>query len=307
MTRITVFFAILVCLAINTPAQQQPYTLSVDIDLVLLNVRVQDKDGRVVSGLTQNSFRIYEDGKPQDIKFFMAEDAPATVGLVIDNSGSMLNKRQDVVEAATAFVEQSNRQDEMFIVNFSDDVRLGLPPTIPFTNNFETMKRALLAIRADGRTALYDGVAVGLRHLEKGSYQKKALIVLSDGGDNASQSRLGDVLKLAQQSSATLYTIGVYDPYDHQTNPKVIRDLAKLSGGESFVPHSVKQLGKIWERIAGGIRSQYTLGYVSTNSLRDGRFRQVTVSALNAAGKPLQVRTRTGYVAGGPHPNPSLR
>jgi Ca-activated chloride channel family protein len=307
MTRTAVIFAILVCLAINTPAQQQPYTLSVDIDLVLLNVRVQDKDGRVVSGLTQDSFRIYEDGKPQDIKFFMAEDAPATVGLVIDNSGSMLNKRSEVVEAATAFVERSNPKDEMFIVNFSDRASMGLPGSIPFTNDFEMLKRTLLQIRADGRTAMYDGIAAGLRHLEKGSYQKKALIVLSDGGDNASQARLDDVLKLAQQSSATLYTIGVYDPYDHETNPKVIRNLAKLTGGESFVPNNVKQLGKIWERIAGGIRSQYTLGYVSTNALRDGKFRQVKVSALNPAGKPLQVRTRTGYVAGSPHPNLSLR
>jgi len=270
-------------------------------------VRVHDKDGRVVSGLTQDSFRIFEDGKPQEIKFLMAEDAPATVGLVIDNSGSMLNKRAEVVEAATAFIEQSNRKDEMFIVNFSDTVRMGLPSSTPFTNDFETLKRALLTIQADGRTALYDGVAVGLRHLDKGSYQKKALIVLSDGGDNASQARLGDVLKLAQQSSATLYTIGVYDPYDREKNPKVIKDLAKLTGGESFVPQSVKQLGKIWERIAGGIRSQYTLGYVSTNGLRDGKFRQVKVSALNAAGKPLQVRTRTGYLAGSPEPNLSLR
>jgi len=307
MTRIAVLLAILVCLAVNTSAQQQPYTLSVDIDLVLLNVRVHDKDGRVVSGLTQDNFQIFEDGKPQEIKFVMAEDAPATVGLVIDNSGSMLNKRAEVVEAATAFIEQSNRKDEMFIVNFSDTVRMGLPPSTPFTNDFETLKRALLTIQADGRTALYDGVAVGLRHLDKGSYQKKALIVLSDGGDNASQARLGDVLKLAQQSSATLYTIGVYDPYDREKNPKVIKDLAKLTGGESFVPQSVKQLGKIWERIAGGIRSQYTLGYVSTNGLRDGKFRQVKVSALNAAGKPLQVRTRTGYLAGSPEPNLSLR
>jgi Ca-activated chloride channel family protein len=297
MTRIAVFLAILVCLAVNTPAQQ-PYTLSVDIDLVLLNVRVQDKDGRAVSGLTQDSFHIYEDGKLQDIKFFMAEDAPATVGLVIDNSGSMLNKRQEVVEAATAFIEQSDRQDEMFIVNFNDRVTMGLPPSMPFTNNFENLKRALLSIRADGRTALYDGIAVGLRHLEKGSYQKRALIVLSDGGDNASQARLDDVLKMSQKSSATLYTIGVYDPYDHETNPKVIRDLAKLTGGESFVPHDAKQVGKIWQRIAGGIRSQYTLGYVSTNAVRDGKFRQIKVSAANSAGKPLQVRTRTGYVAG---------
>src|SRR5690349_17704036 len=137
MTRIAVLCATLVCLAVNTPAQQQPYTLSVDIDLVLLNVRVQDKDGRVVSGLRQDSFRIYEDGQPQDIKFFMAEDAPATVGLVIDNSGSMLNKRSEVVEAASAFVEQSNPKDEMFIVNFSDRVTMGLPPAMPFTNNFE--------------------------------------------------------------------------------------------------------------------------------------------------------------------------
>ena len=275
----------------------EPYTLSVNVDLVLFNVTVLDKGGHLVPGLEQNNFRIYEDGKPQEIRLFNPEDIPASVGLVIDNSGSMASKIPDVIAAATAFLRESNPLDELFIVNFADRVSFGLPEGMPFTNDSSQVERALSSIHATGRTALYDGVAAALSHLRQGSRQKKALVVLSDGGDNASHIGLKDVIGSAEQSSATIYTIGIYDENDRDRNPKILRQLAKLSGGESYIPRGTNQLAAIWRRIAGGIRSQYTVGYVSTNPARDGTFRNVKIDVMDRRGKPLQVRTRKGYLA----------
>ncbi len=273
------------------------FTLSVNVDLVLFNVSVTDKKGRVAPGLSRGNFTVTEDGTPQEIRQFYAEDTPATVGLVIDNSGSMVSKRSDVIEAAFEFVGGSNPQDELFLVNFNDHVSMGLPETTPFANNSPAIRDALFQIKAIGKTALYDGIAQALRHLEKGSLQKKALVVLSDGGDNASHRTLKDVLHMAEESRATVYTIGFFDSYQTDSHPKVLRQLAKLTGAESYVVHNVEGLEKIWQRIAGGIRSQYTLGYISTNPNRDGSFRNVKISAVDKEGKPLQIRARTGYLA----------
>jgi len=275
----------------------KPYTVSVDVDLVQFNVSVLDKKGHVVSGLDQQNFRIYEDGHPQDIRVFHPEDAPATVGVVIDNSGSMVTKRAEVIKAATDFLRSSNPRDEVFIVTFNENVSMGLPPNVPFSNDFSQLHDALSRIRADGRTALYDAIAVALQHLDRGTMPKKAVVVLSDGGDNASHCGLKDVLRMSEKSSASIYTIGIYDESDHDRNPKVLRQLAKLTGGEAYIPRKVTQLDNVWRRIAGGIRNQYTIGYVSTNPARDGKFRNVKVSVTDKNGKHLEVRTRTGYLA----------
>jgi len=275
---------------------QEPYKLSVDVDLVLFNVTVLDHKGHVVSGLQPKNFRVYEDGKLHDIKLFRPEDIPATVGLVMDNSGSMINKRQEAVDAAIEFVRSSNVQDELFIVNFNDSVQMGLPEATLFSSDSSQLRDVLQSIKADGRTALYDGVAAALTHLDKGTHQKKALVVLSDGGDNASRQTLSDVSKLVETSRATIYTIGIYDTWQRDKNPKVLRELSKLTGGESYVLHNVKDLTRIWRQIAGGIRSQYTVGYTSSNTARDGAFRKVKIVAVKD-GKQLEVRTRPGYAA----------
>ena len=179
------------------------YTLSVDVDLVVFNVSVLGDDGRPVTGLTEKDFRVYEDGREEKIKIFQPEDTPATVGIVIDNSGSMASKRNDVVAAAWAFITASHPEDEMFIVNFNGKPSLALPPGMAFTNNRSELRATLTQTRAEGTTALYDALELALKHLRDGSRQRKALVVLSDGGDNASISKLDDVLKVAQQSSAT--------------------------------------------------------------------------------------------------------
>ena len=273
------------------------YTIGVDVDLVVFNVTVTDGKGRHVSGLKASDFHIREENRLQNIKLFDAEDVPASIGLIIDNSGSMSTKRADVARAALAFADASNSEDEMFIVQFNEKVYLGLPPSIQFTNDLEQIRSALLRSAPAGLTALYDALAIGIEHLKTGTRDRKALVVLSDGGDNASRHRLDDVLEIAKQSSATIYTIGIYDPSDMDRNPGVLRKIAGLSGGRAYFPDSPNALEQVWRDIAGGIRSQYTIGYHSTNGNRDGRFRKVKITAGRNGGRGLRVTTRDGYLA----------
>ncbi len=304
MKKIVLLLLLILLPVAVTPSRAQqpaksdkPFTVSVDVDLVIFNVTVLDKKGHLVPGLDLSKFRVYEDGKLQEVTLFHPEDIPATVGLLIDNSGSMSPKIGDVIRAASEFIQDSNPLDELFLVNFNDRVSMGLPPGIPFTSNVSEIDAALHTVHANGRTALYDAVAFGLRHLERGTLQKKALVVLSDGGDNASHITLKDLIPVAEKSSATIYTIGIYDDNDPDKNPKVLRELAKISGGEAYLPRSLYELGEVWRSIAGGIRSQYTIGYVSTNPAHDGTFRNVKVTVVDKKGKLLVSRTRSGYRA----------
>src|SRR5579862_1039863 len=273
------------------------YTLSVDVDLAVFNVTVLDSDHRPVTGLTADNFHVYEDGHEQKIKIFQAEDTPATLGLVIDNSGSMSNKRRDVITAALAFINASHRDDEMFIVNFNRKAWLGLPASMPFTNNVSELRATLLETRTEGTTALYDALELSLNHLKDGMHQRKALVLLSDGGDNASLLKLEDVLRMAQQSSATVYCIGIYDPFAKDKNPGVLKKIAKVAGGETYFPSNPSDLQDIWRRIAGSIRAQYTIAYVPSNPARDGTYRNVKITASGKRSKSLEVRSRTGYFA----------
>ena len=278
-------------------SRSRDFKLSVDVDLVIFNVTVTDARGRSVQGLSKNDFRIVEAGQEQSIQFVRPEDIPATVGLVIDNSGSMRRKRSDVIAAALAFAQSSNPQDEIFIVNFNERVAMGLPEGQPFTSDLDQLRAALANTRAEGKTALYDAVAVALKHLESGTHQRKALVILSDGGDNASAQTENGVLALAGQSNGSIYTIDIDDPDDKDRNPKVLQDLAKLTAGEAYRAKTLDDLAGIWRKIAGGIRNQYTIGYISKNRSHDGTFRSVKVAATGKDGKPLRVRARKGYIA----------
>jgi VWFA-related protein len=273
------------------------YTLSVDVDLVVFNVSVLDEDGRPVTALSADNFRVYEDGREEKIKLFQPEDTPATVGLVIDNSGSMANKRNDVVSAAWAFVAASHADDEMFIVNFSGKASLALPASLPFTNDRSELRATLTQTRAEGTTALYDALKLSLDHLKDGSRQRKAIVLLSDGGDNASFAKLDDVLRLAQQSSATIYCIGIYDPFQKDRNPGVLKKIAKVTGGEAYFPNSLAGMQSIWPHIANAIRGQYTIGFHSSNPSHDGGYRMVKIMATTKRGRKLDVRTRPGYLS----------
>ena len=206
------------------------FKLSVDVDLVIFNVTVTDSKGHPVRELSKDNFRIIENDQDQAIQFVRPEDIPATVGLVIDNSGSMRRKRSDVVDAAMAFAESSNPHDEIFIVNFNERVFMGLPAGTAFANDLNQLRTALGNTRAEGKTALYDAVTTALKHLEEGTLQRKALVIISDGGDNASGTTESNVLALAQQSNATIYTIDIDDPDDKDQNPKVLAGAGKADG-----------------------------------------------------------------------------
>ena len=271
--------------------------IGLDVDLVVFNGTVTDSRGRPVAGLQPGDFRVVEDGRVQEIKLFSATDGAASVGLVIDSSGSMRTKHADVARAALAFVGASDPRDEMFVVTFNERVDLGLPPEVRFTRDPDLIRAAILRQAPDGLTALYDALAVGIEHVNTGTHDRKALVVLSDGGDNASRRRLDDVLEVARRSSATIYTIGIYDEMDVDRNPRVLKTIASASGGRAYFPQYLVDLEGVWRDIAGAIRSQYTIGYYSTNRTRDGRFRKVAITAGRGGGRNLRVTTRAGYVA----------
>ena len=303
MKSVVAGFVFLIAISCTAFAQNLPsgdYKVTVDVDLVVFNVTVTDSKGHLVTGLTKDDFRVVEGGQTQDLQFVRPEDTPATVGLVIDNSGSMRRKRAEVSEAALAFVEASNPQDEIFVVNFNERVFMGLPPSVPFTSDSEQLRAALATGGAEGKTALYDAIAVALKHLDQGTQQRKALVLLSDGGDNASGETEAGVLALAEKSNATIYTINLEDPEDKDQNPKILEQLSKLTNGETYRVKSTDQLPDVWRKIAGGIRSQYTLGYFSKNPKRDGAFRPVQITAISKDGKPFKVRARKGYMAARP-------
>ena len=262
-----------------------------------MRATAQDRKNTPVSGLDKNDFQVYEDGMLQSIKYFSREDVPVTVGLVIDNSGSMRPKRADVIAASLAFARSSNPQDQMFVVNFNEKVSFGLPANMAFTDQVAQLEVALSKIAPDGETALYDALDAALEHLKQGSRDKKVLIVISDGGDNASKQKLTKIMALAGQPDVIIYTIGIFDDQDEDRNPGVLKRLAKDTGGEAFFPESLKDVAPICERIAHDIRNQYTVAYAPTNKNRDGSYRVVQVKASAPGHGHLLVRTRTGYFA----------
>jgi len=287
--------------------QGDDYTINVNVDVVVLHATTQDHKGTLVSGLDKNDFQVYENGVLQQIKYFSHDDIPVTVGLVIDNSGSMKPKRADVIAAALAFARSSNPQDQMFVVNFNEKVSFGLPESTPFTDHVAQLEVALSRIAADGETALYDAIAAALEHLKMGNRDKKVLIVISDGGDNASKHKLTEIMALAGQPDAIIYTIGIFDEQDADRNPGVLKRLARDTGGEAFLPESLKEVTPICERIAHDIRNQYTLAYVPTNRKRDGTYRAIQVKASSVGRGRLSVRTRTGYFALSALPSPAAK
>jgi len=277
-------------------SQETPgnYHIATDVDLVALDVAVIDRRGGFAGGLAKDNFEIIEDGRPQPITLFRKEDLPVTVGLIVDSSSSMLPKRSETAAAATTLVEASNPADEVFVVNFNEKVSLGLPRSMPFTADRAALTKALYAMPAGGRTALYDALALGLEQLNLGRHERKSLIVFSDGGDNQSSHRLPQIMSILEQSRATLYTIGLFDERDPDRNPGVLRKLARASGGRAFLPESLKEIRAICRNIAEEIRSRYVIGYVP-QAVREGEYRAVEVKVHAPGRGRLEVRTRTGF------------
>jgi len=288
--------ALMLCLVPPAEAQDAP-AFKAESSLVVLHVTVKDKQNYYVGGLPKGAFEVFEDDKPQEVALFTAEDAPVTVGLLIDNSGSMHGNRELVLTAATAFVERSNRSDEVFGLTFNEDVRAALPRDMPFTSDAQILRGALAgAVSARGRTALYDAIADGIEYLSAGQYERKVLVVVSDGGDNASETSFEEILSKVRASNVVIHAVGLVDPLEPDSNPKRLRQLAEASGGLAFRPGNPKEVREAIERVALDIRSAYTVGYSPAESARTG-FRRIRAAVRMPDGKSVVVRTRAGYMA----------
>jgi VWFA-related protein len=267
----------------------------VSAELVLLPVNVTDTHGAFVSGLKMEDFRVFEDGQLQKLTVFEERDIPVTIGLIVDHSRSMGPKIPEVVAAVASFAHSSNPQDEMFVVDFNDDVSIELMKGKAFSNDPKDLEEALRAVSARGRTALYDAVSEGLHHLQYGHLDKKALIIISDGGDNASHLKYAQVLAQARQSQALIYSIGLVGSNDGEENPGLLRRLCKDTGGISYFPREGESAADVAKEIARDLREQYTLGYAPQSSKPADAFRKIEVKVTAPGNGRLRVRTRQGY------------
>jgi len=273
--------------------------IKVDVNLVVLHTTVLDDRGAFVEGLTSDNFRVYEDKVEQKLSIFKREDIPVSMGLVIDNSGSMRDKRPRVNEAALTLVQASNPQDEAFVVNFNDDFYLDLDKD--FTSSIPELKEALERIDSRGSTALYDAIIGSLDHLKKGVKEKKVLLIVTDGEDNTSRNTLEKTIREIQKTDTVIYTIGLLSQENKRSAKnakKALSEIAQASGGLAFFPENVDDVHAICQQVAGDIRHQYTLAYYPTNSAKDGTFRSVHVDVIPPRGRgKLIARTRNGYYA----------
>jgi Ca-activated chloride channel homolog len=279
--------------AVAKVEEPNDFTIRTTSRLVLLDVSVKDASGGFVSGLSRDDFKVYENGQPQPITQFANADIPVTVGIAVDESGSMRPKRAEVVTAALAFNQASNPMDEMFIVNFNEKARRGLPDDVLFSDNVQQLRRALYQGAPEGRTALYDAIELSLNQLDFGRRDKKTLVVISDGGDNHSQHTLDDVTHDVLRSVATIYTVGLYDEDDLEKNEGVLKKLAQVSGGVFYHPEKLDDIVPICRQIAKDIRTRYTIGYVPRSEGKAER--HIKVVAASPEHPKLVVRTRTNY------------
>jgi Ca-activated chloride channel family protein len=284
----------------HTPvaAPQDRPTFRSAAELVVLHVSVRDRGGRYIQGLTRDAFTVIDDGKPQTLEMFSADEVPASVGVLIDNSNSMRESRERVIASSVAFAKNADPRDEIFVVTFNEHVRRAWGPTVVGEMSSSAFAQAMgAAITAHGMTAIYDGILDGLRRLAQAKHTRQVLIVVSDGGDNASRAKLADVQKQVHESDATVYTVALIDPLVRDGNPKLLRRIAQATGGESYHPRNRDDIPEAFERIAKDIRSAYTLAYAPTTRGAGAERARHTVKVYVRApdGKVLSVRTRDGY------------
>jgi Ca-activated chloride channel family protein len=275
--------------------------LQVDVNLVVVNVTVTDPFDRIVTGLDQENFQVYDEKVEQKIVAFSTEDAPISVGLIFDCSGSMGDKIQKSKEAALQFFKTSNPQDEFMLVSFSDrpDMISG------FTAKYENLQDRLLTVKSGGRTALLDAIYLGLSGMKKATTNRRALLVISDGGDNHSRYTENDIKKAVKESDVQIYAVGIFEPMSSRARtteeaggPGLLAELAEVSGGRMFSVENTNELPDIAEKISIELRNQYVLGYKPSNLIRDGRWRRIKVKLNPPKGlPPLQIYARTGYYA----------
>lgn len=279
--------------------EETPQVFRSESNLVVLHVNVFNGRSDAVPDLPQSVFHVAEDGVAQALTFFSNEDLPAAVGLLIDNSSSMLTRRGMVVAGLRAFATSRHRDDELFTLLFNEHVTPGLPDGVAFTYSGDMVLASLWRLPPGGRTAFHDAVMTGLEHLEGATHQKHVLVVLTDGDDNASRYSEKQVLARAGLSNAMIYTISTADLDSNVGNHGLLKRLANATGGSTYRPRSEREVVEAFSEIAGNIRRGYSLGYVSTNSANDGRYRRVSVAVRAPGMKNLSVSARDGYMAPG--------
>jgi VWFA-related protein len=279
--------------------QEGPAIFRSDTRLVVCHTTVVDKNGHLVTNLPKEAFTVLEDGKPQEIKIFRREDIPVSLGLIVDNSGSMRDKRHKVEAANLALIKDSNPDDEVFVVNFNDEAFLDLPHNKDFTNDIKELEEALTRVDSRGGTAMRDALRMSIDHLkEKAHKDKKALVIVTDGNDNSSVINIENLVRAAQQSEVLVYGVGLLGEEERregQRAQRALKSLAEATGGEVFFPKELAEVDKIAHQVARDIRNQYTIEYSPSNTAMDGQYRKIEIR-VNAPGN-LKVRTRSGYYA----------
>jgi len=272
--------------------------ITVHTELVVVPVVVSNAHGQRIAGLTRDNFRVFEDGRLRPIVAFHQGEASLTLGLIVDRSQSMRPKADALVAVVSRVLEVEGPDDELFAVDFNDRVTLAFPEGRPFTRTGGEVLTAIAAVPAEGQTALYDGVAEGLRQLQSGHGERRALVVISDGGDNASRLKYADVVALARQSDAVIYAIGLLGntPAEEYEDAGLLKRLCRDSGGVAYFPTTPEAIAAVSAQIASDLREQYTLGFAPDDRADAGAFRKIEVKVTVAGEDRLRVRTRTGYV-----------
>ena len=273
----------------------------IDVNLALVNVTVTDPYNRIVAGLEQDNFRIFEDNVEQEVVNFSSEDVPISIGVLLDLSGSMANKLGKAKEAALQFFKTANPQDEFFLIGFNERAQL----LSPFTGSVEDLQSRMLLASAKGKTALLDAIYLGLNQMRGARSGKRALLIISDGGDNSSRYNEKDIKWLVREADTQLYSMGIFDPFEYRSRtpeelngPTLLNEMTDLTGGRSFTVENLNDLPDIAAKIGVELRNQYILGYRPSNKAHDARWRKIKIKLRVPKGlPPLSVYAKTGYYA----------
>jgi Ca-activated chloride channel homolog len=287
----------------DTPGQRitRDQVVHIDVNLALVNVTVTDPYNRIVTGLEPDNFRVFEDNIEQEVVNFSSEDVPISIGVILDRSGSMANKLGKAKEAAFQFFKTANPEDEFFLVGFNERAQL----LSPFTNNVEDLQSRMLSASAKGKTALLDAIYLGLSQMRGAHSGKRALLIISDGGDNGSRYSEKDIKQLVREADTQLYSVGIFDPFEFRSRtpeelngPTLLNEMTELTGGRAFSVENLNDLPDIAAKIGAELRNQYILGYHSSNKAHDARWRKIKIKLRAPKGlPPLSVYAKTGYYA----------
>jgi Ca-activated chloride channel family protein len=287
----------------DTPGRfiKQGQAVHLDVELALVNVTVTDPYNRLVTGLEPENFRVFEDNVEQEIVSFSSEDVPISIGVILDLSGSMANKLGKAKQAALQFLKTANPQDEFFLVGFNEHAEL----LAPFTNNIEDLEAKMLTVSAKGKTALLDAIFLGLTQMRNAANGKRALLIISDGGDNNSRYNEKDIKRLVREADTQLYSVGIFEPFEYRSRtpeelkgPTLLNEMAELTGGRSFSVENLNELPDIATKIGAELRNQYVVGYHPSHRAHDARWRKIKIKLRAPRGlPPLTAYAKTGYYA----------